>query len=142
MNVEMLRKLAKKLRRIRHEEHYDQGEYAAKTQCGTTACIAGHAVLMEGYKLKFDPDDYEDWTKECVTPAGRTASIHSQASKLLGLGYNAAYRLFSGEPFYDWPEEYSGRLDTADPKSKDLSKRPSRIAADLLDAIADGKVKL
>lgn len=50
MNVELLKKVATKLRRMRHKEHFDMDSYVGETDCGTAACIAGWACLLSGLK--------------------------------------------------------------------------------------------
>lgn len=130
MNQQLLRAVATKLRRLRHEEHYDQSEALIKTGCGIVGCIAGWTVMLTpGVKVKFD-----DEGARTVTYGGREVrgSIPGFAQRRLGIGDGMAGWLFSGGARLWWPAEFSTRL---------LRERPSRVAADLLDAIADGKVK-
>lgn len=83
---------------------------------------------------------------------GKVSSVESIAKRFLGVTGKKARRLFSAYPadrVYDenmqvleitaWPKEFAERWNAALDFNKE---RPSRIAADLLDAIADGKVKL
>lgn len=134
LNKPLLRKLALKLRRLRHEKHYDQSNWGRDTECGTAACVAGWTVLMSGYRLA---NRYGKCTKD-----GHTYSTSRVARWLLGLGPKAARRLFDagGEM---WPETWKNRMHTAALRSEmcEPAERPSRIAADLLDSIAGGKVK-
>lgn len=171
MNVENIRALAKKLRRLRHEEHYDQSGWVEKTSCGTAACIAGHAALLAGYKPFLTPgcSDFTCFESNCKRVShttfhsekmkdseGKAERVDTIAKRFLGVAGAKARQLFSGEPDgagYDkncnpvsetaWPAEYAKRWASAkggDPAAG--CERPSRVAADLLDAIADGKVKL
>lgn len=130
MNRPLLRAVAKKLRGLRHEEHYDQNKVMVKTQCGTAACIGGWAAtLAPGVKV--------DWPfgSHVLTYKGRTVKESTLvfARRQLGISNQMARWLFSGGPTLAWPDAYAQRLTGGE--------RPSRVAADLLDAIADGKVK-
>lgn len=53
---------------MRHAEHFDMDTWGAKTECGTTACIAGHALLLAGYKMRLNIKEGE---YEFVSPKGR-----------------------------------------------------------------------
>jgi hypothetical protein len=130
MNRPLLRAVAKKLRGLRHEGHYDQTEVMVKTDCGTAACIGGWAAkLAPGVKV--------DWPfgKYNLTYKGRTVKESTLvfARRRLGINKRLASWLFSGGATLAWPDAYAQRLAGGE--------RPSRVAADLLDAIADGKVK-
>ncbi len=43
---------------MRHAEHFNMKAVAAKTDCGTVMCIAGHTLDLAGYKMRLDPDRY------------------------------------------------------------------------------------
>lgn len=141
LNKPLLRKLALKLRRLRHEEHYDQGKWINQTKCGTAACIAGWTVLESGLK----PAPPEDKWKigllrvESCLIGTKKFLIETTAAKLLGLKEHESDVLFSDDPSYMWPAAFGDRWAAA---QETQSERPSRIAADLLDALADGKVTL
>lgn len=128
------RKLARTLRRLRHEEHYDQEEIATKTDCCTACCIAGFAVVQAGYRLDFNPGEWDGMCRKGKN--GKRQEILNVAGELLNAshGSHLSFDLFSGSPEYDWPEPYAGQWWAG-------KKRRSRIAADLLDAIADGHVQ-
>lgn len=117
LNKVLIRQVAQKLRRLRHEEHYNQAVVIAKTECGTAACIAGH-TLIEIEKRNGASGD---------------------AAEALGLTVRKAARLFCPDPDFcaahRWPKAFAERW-------AGNKERRSRIAADLLDAIADGKVEL
>lgn len=116
MNVKLLRKvkahiLAEPKRLymssyIKSEAHnMDIGHDYPK--CGTAACIAGWACLLE---LK-PKDPYEFW---------QTHSVGPEAAALLGIDDQAAYRLF--EPS-EWPKQFArGRSD-------DGAKETAKVAA-------------
>lgn len=138
LNKALLRRLARKLRRLRHEEHYDQSSWHIKTQCGTAACIAGHAVIEAGYRILPADDPFD--IPLCSIEGGPPVPIDEAAQELLGLDHLLSPDLFSEVPMWDWPEEFAERWKRADPKGP-APQRPSRVAADLLDALADGKVE-
>jgi hypothetical protein len=135
------------MRRLRHEEHYSQMVFGARTACGTTECLAGHAVLISGYRLKFKENYEGEGTDDCIkVGAGRRPSddrierIADVAERLLGLTERQSDVLFGGSPADSWPGEFSRRWWQVRVGASD--ERRSRIAADFLDAIADGKVEL
>lgn len=135
LNKPLLRKLALKLRRLRHEEHYDQGAWIDKTQCGTAACLAGHVALLSGWKPIF----LDGWNEAIQCKQGRREGFISEVAAE-ALGIPRGHWLFSSEPHEFWPDAYADRWRAVVFNSG--KERPSRIAADLLDAIADGKVTL
>lgn len=157
MNVENIRALARKLRRIRHEEHYNQGRWMQRTACGTSACIAGHAAAMAGYRPVRRPDvgegPYETIEPDSPMPVVVCAERPKAKRKLsevarewLGLTHSQESALFSEFPDVDWPEPFAQRFDAAKHgaviEGNNGVERPSRVAADLLDAIAAREVKL
>ena len=85
-----------------HPEEWDQGAWF----CGTTACFAGRALLMSGYRIidtyveppanahLFDPLHRE----EMVDPEGNVVLDYSVAARrILGLSDIQAVRLFSAD---------------------------------------------
>lgn len=147
MNVKNIKALAKKLRRLRHEEHYNQSRFVQQTACGTACCIAGHAALLAGYKPLGSGSNYDPQTD--MQKAGDVEFVADVAERFLGLtGYQAGI-LFTGDPAgkrevhnISWPEEFAIRWQKAHRGPKVKRERPSRIAADLLESIASGKVRL
>lgn len=139
LRVRRLRALAGRLRRLRCEEHFDQQIWMVRRPCGTAACVAGHALIMKGgpriRKLlaglrRNDPGDY-------------FASDDARAAaEYLRLSHPEAEVLFTSSPQLFWPEPFGSRWHRSykrwRPTYRDPSRRKSRIAADFLDAIADG----
>jgi hypothetical protein len=74
-----------------HPEAWDQGEWAARSHCGTTACFAGTAVILAGYDFDFC---YTDVDATDVLTNG--LSIREVARIELGLSYPEANQLFYG----------------------------------------------
>lgn len=144
LNKLLLRKVATKLRRLRHEEHYNQGTFGEKTPCGTTACIAGHVAIVAGARLVWTQREYGNpGAMECRLGSD-VDTIASFAQTALGLLPSQAMKLFEASGAR-WPQPYQDRFWNALDSLEDgrtPTERPSRIAADLLDAIADGKVAL
>lgn len=64
---EHVRKVLKKLTPHERRKHFDMGDWAIKTYCGTVACAAGHCGFdpwfrKRGFYFKFEKGDYEgDW---------------------------------------------------------------------------------
>jgi hypothetical protein len=81
-----------------HPEEHDQGDWARRTDCGTTLCFAGTAVVLAGYQL--DWTNHSDRTGRCVTSAGDplslagTASISAVAARELCLAPEQVEALF------------------------------------------------
>ena len=118
MNLELLRRVQAKLRRMHHGGHLDMASFARKTDCGTAYCIGGYALLMAGYKTKTVKDQkYLDW----LAPDGRQLSwsddgpnsIWGSAQKILGLTEEQANRLFIDDL---WPDEFNDQWQLNDPK--------------------------
>lgn len=109
-NIELLKKLRMRFLRMRHAEHFDMNDVAYPTPCGTSMCIAGHALQLAGYKHSIDRDfDSVNW----FTPKGRRVhDVLSTAQRLLGLTVMEAQRC-GGQ------DEYNGlffRFDLKHPK--------------------------
>jgi hypothetical protein len=92
---------------MRHAEHFNMKPIAAKTDCGTVMCIAGHTLDLAGYKMKLDPYRntgqcvYEGRTDfEFISPDGNVVlDALATAAKELGMPYecgegNEAFDLF------------------------------------------------
>lgn len=127
LNVLLLREIATKLRRMRHEKHYDQGVIVEQTACGTAACVAGWALLLTGKVVAKDVD---------ANTLGRPDL--ERARRLLGLRQGGSaggpvHWLFEAGPTPDWPYAIRHRWYSGE--------RRSRVMADLLRSIADGKVE-
>lgn len=89
-NIELLKRLRTRFLRMRHPKHFNMGDVAQKTDCGTAMCIAGHALDLEGYRFNLDEDG--DFL-ECFAPNGRR--VHNElvrAQRLLGLTKDEAQR--------------------------------------------------
>jgi hypothetical protein len=82
-----------------------------KPPCGTLACLAGEAVLMEGYK------PYGEM--HCTLPDGsETEEVSVVAQKILGLRSKQADYLFVGD-CSGWPEEAARAYENAtDPSER------------------------
>jgi len=128
MNRENVLKLANHMARIRHEEHYDQQVWGVQRGCGVAACLAGHAVLLfDGPKAfrahMLDTRENDPWL------------IQRRATELLDLNAIETRVLFSSDGF-SWPSQFANRWDrryrNAKRIGKDATRRPSRIAADML----------
>lgn len=104
-NLPLLKRLRTRFLRMRHAEHFDMGAWGTKMECGTTACIAGHTLLLMGYKLRLNIDN----EYEFVSPKGRVVSPPVAARRELGLSKEVTGTTFSFGPrelFYD------GNIDT------------------------------
>jgi hypothetical protein len=119
MTVELLKKVAAKLRRMRHKKHFDMRDWIQENECGTAACIAGHALLDAGYRLRIR--DYE-----IVSPKGRKVDPSSAAQRLLGLSSEQAARLFVA---INWPKEFRGKDDGEACYDPDIYNDPKVAAA-------------
>lgn len=140
-NRQLMLAVASRLRKLRHEKHYNQAVYVTQNACGTTCCIAGYAVLEAGCApadlVPLERSIHADFEGE-----SRYLDIGDAAQNLLGLDDDERAVLFSSDPSDDdgWPEPYATRFKKA--CRKNATERPPRVAADLLEAVANGKVKL
>lgn len=87
-NIKALKKLKAYI--LKHARQYKQewwgygpdSYYVRKTRCGTAACLAGSACVMEGWKLT----DFElDGETSTVRKARRRRSISILAGRILGV---------------------------------------------------------
>lgn len=92
LNIPYARKVLEHL--IAHPEEHRQAHYGDRTACGTTACIAGTAIMM-------DPNCTIQWAiNGLMAPPlihGFEVDMDMHAAKLLGLTPNDATQLF-----YEW----------------------------------------
>ena len=106
MNIEKLKKLKEWI--LAEPRRYNQsfwidgkGSKAVTEQkppCGTTACLAGSACLMEGYKPKFIMNNEAMGAYSVVFPnTSETFLIDEEAMEILGLTARQAYYLFKRE---------------------------------------------
>lgn len=131
MNIERVRKLATYMRSL-DEKQYDQTDYGRETACGVVACLAGHTVVMERGKLPHRV--VYGFNSETVSVVD-DVKVRADAAQLLDVG--EMDRLFTSCPEQGWPEEFADRWDYRLPKAADKSRRPTHIAADYLDFLAD-----
>lgn len=76
--------------------------------CGTTACLAGHAAIADGWELKTS-------TLCSHSKTGKMQDIEDVGREALGLSTNAACSLFyldSLDEVYEWVAEYMGVDET------------------------------
>lgn len=94
VNVPLLRKVLEHI--TEHPNEHDQTEWATRVEdCGTTMCVAGHAVAMTGYEIIWPAHSGTAATCERDGDLwGR--SIEGAAMEELGLSSDQADQLFSG----------------------------------------------
>lgn len=107
MNVELLKKVAAKFRRMRHKKHFTMEVYAQKTDCGTAGCVFMHALIISGYKPKFDRR-YRSDSYSFISPAGRTCDAFRAGCRVLRLTAAQGMLLVSAA---NWPAEFGGGYD-------------------------------
>jgi hypothetical protein len=106
---------------MRDNEISQWQETMVNPSCGTTACLAGHIALAAGIPYTI----YEgNWI--------------ATASAAAELDRDAACKLFSGNA-NDWPAPYRTMWNHA--YHNDHEEGLARVAADLLDDLADGVVR-
>lgn len=132
INKTLFRKIRNKILRV--PEAYDQSRWGdeARTPCGTKACIAGHALIEDGFCT---PQELNRANGLCSWEDGYV-NIEETARKLLGLSPNAASRVFDADG-EGWAEPYETRFREA--KTKEAK---ARVAADYINhIIRTGKVR-
>lgn len=90
INVPLLRKTLEHI--TAHPEEHSQAAWAEKDQrtlCGTTYCLAGHAVQFAGYEIDWETPIY---SADCVVGG---ESIELAAQRELGLTDPQARRMFN-----------------------------------------------
>jgi hypothetical protein len=101
MNTELARKVLDQIRIF--PETHNQRSYVKENECGTTCCIAGHALSFSGYTLAH-VRDYENAYKGLTfrRPDGgeMVDTWWTEAMDLLGLSHGEAVRLF-----FEWDNE-------------------------------------
>lgn len=112
MNVELLKKVATKLRRMRHKQHFTMPVFARKTECGTAFCIGGLGLILKGYKPVFD-DPLFTQAVTFISTTGRRCKAWPSARRLFGLTSKQAARLFEKE---NWPDRFGPWNYDDDPK--------------------------
>ena len=99
LNIELLKRLRMRFLRMRHRKHFDMSSYADRNKCGTSMCIAGHALALQGYKVKFEKYKCSDgkitWLFQFFSPKGRKVRAPVAAKRELGLSDLGASDLFS-----------------------------------------------
>lgn len=118
MNVTLLRKVQAKLRRLKHPAHFNMDHWAQKTDCGTAACIAGHVLLVSGYKAgpipKWQQGDYMDPESQLMFTDLNGQKVNNpgdEAAMLLDLNSQQELELFYDEY---WPDRF--KVNGNDPK--------------------------
>lgn len=172
MNKANILRVANRLWNLQHEKHYMQHVIISKEPCGTAACVAGWAVLLDPrYRIHLNPDysvlcsHQKDNIRTSTVRAyaegrldpqrereldSKILDVLLEARKILGLTSDQAHTLFSAYPESAWPEPYKTqwRLAHAVPPNpqplgwKPYPDPPSKIAARLLFDIAAGRAKL
>lgn len=129
-NKALILALATRMRRLRHEDHYEQSDFYRETACGATGCLALHTLIAAGAS--------SETIRKIATDKNTDLTIWDAATNLLGLR-GEEHTLFGVG--VSWPEPYASRLRKAR-FSINSDELPSRVAADLLEAVANGKVKV
>lgn len=93
MNKERMLRLADRLEKIDPND-FDMNDFAYKRECGTTCCVAGHALLMARWRL--GEDDVFN-SPAFVSRRGveiHTSQVGDYAQEYLGLTEPQAKKLF------------------------------------------------
>lgn len=92
LDIPLARKVLEHL--LAHPEEHDQSYFGVQKSCGTTACIAGTAILMDSQsKVAWEPCS-QGIQMQCVAIDGEFVSIDDRAAELLGLSLVDSTRLF------------------------------------------------
>lgn len=84
---------------MRHRKHFYMGAFAEKNECGTSMCIAGHALDLQGYSVRFVPApepwaDDDDIDEVFYSPVGRKVDPEKAARREMGLTRDEVNKLF------------------------------------------------
>lgn len=94
VNVPLLRKVLEHI--TEHPEEHSQHVWAARSDCGTTMCVAGHAVSMTGHDMMYSSLGAYGEAVGCTDKDGVAYSIQAAAAKELDLSPSQASGLFHG----------------------------------------------
>ena len=109
-NLDLLRRV------LRHiddfPETWNQDYCGVRNECGTTHCIAGHALVMAGVPLKWEePDDVEgDEILVVVYHTKDGVWWNEAAQEVLGLTHDEAEALFSVGNTREMIEEFATEI--------------------------------
>ena len=93
LNVDLM--LAVREQITSHPETHYQGDWARRTECGTTLCIAGWACVLSGQELRwYDTEDEQGRFVARADYASLGEPIWSKANELLGLSDQEGGHLF------------------------------------------------
>jgi len=120
----MLQRIKEKI--LKEPENFQMNYFTQfNTPCGTTACIAGWAVLLDAKDQGFEIT--KDWYQSLKS------NVEQLASGLLGLDYSEETeegKINSDTVFYvtDWPDDFKWRY-----KSATSQEKRAHIAAKYID---------
>ncbi len=92
LNLPLARKVYEHI--TAHRAEFGMREWAVKRECGTTMCIAGHAVTLAGYELAFRQTPMSHIYGEHASEVVDGRDIEEVARQLLGLDQVKAWNLF------------------------------------------------
>jgi hypothetical protein len=97
-NVELLRRTQKEIHANPdswNQRHWfvEPSPWRGGRWCGTAACFAGHALLLEGWEPIFNADGGAEW----ITRNGEIGDIKPTAAMALGINLYQADVLFAGK---------------------------------------------
>jgi len=133
MNNEFALKLA---RMLRESETFNQRSWFCditdEYPCGTPACVAGHATILDGWETVINEDVNECDLGLVKFEQGklRLSTTMTAARQALGLSEQESHRLFGGNTQHFWPEGHRKENPTGED------------AARLLEALVAGEVSL
>lgn len=90
-----------------HPEEHDQASYFARTACGTTACLAGVVVMLDGWVPEWAG---RHWETPRARKGDRVMWVRDVAQGLLGLSEDQADALFLGAGTLATVKEYRDRI--------------------------------
>ena len=69
---------------VQHPEEFDMSEWLRISACGTTACLAGTAALLEGWKPTLEAGEWGTWAI-VEDREGNARDVDDVAMEILGL---------------------------------------------------------
>ncbi len=94
INVPLLRKALDHI--TAHPQEWRQELYGMRTDCGTTGCIAYHAVVLAGHSPGFGADGGTNTVSDVLDRRGDPAYLPIVAAADLGLNPDQRWALFCG----------------------------------------------
>lgn len=96
---------------MRHEAHFNMAVWAHRNECGTAMCIAGHALELQGYRLRLKGFQSFTGNLKFIAPDGSEVDdVADVAATEMGITRDVAFRLFQNNGTITTPKQAAARI--------------------------------